>query len=543
MPQQILLLSGNVSSGKTTLSESLRLQYDHIYVLKTKVVIKELARKKLGKDIEAERRALQEFGTRLDEETKGQWVRDALRKLISKVDSEDPEAIVVIDAVRIREQIKAIRKAYGYLVRHIHLKTPLDTLERRYKRRKDSGLEELGSFSDVAADSTEVRVGELEKIADAVIDTKLCTKKDVLAKASRYLVFHARDNGRLVDVVVGGQYGSEGKGHIVSYLAREYSMIVRVGGPNAGHKVFFDEGPYTHHQLPSGTLRTNARLLIGPGATVNVERLMKEIAECNVNKDRLFIDPQAMVISKEDIEREAGLKKRISSTGQGVGFATARRITDRGKQINLAGMIPELKPFTQRKASDLLEEAYCNGDRILVEGTQGIALSIYHGQYPYVTSRDTSTAGALAEAGIPPTRTRKVVMVCRTFPIRVQDPKGGTSGPLEQEISWATVAKRAGLNAAKLNRSERTSTTDRRRRVGEFDWDLLRQATVIDGPTDIALTFTDYLDAQNEQARRYEQLTTDTIKFIGEVERVAKAPVSLISTRFDFRSIIDRRRW
>ena len=206
-------------------------------------------------------------------------------------------------------------------------------------------------------------------------------------------------------------------------------------------------------------------------------------------------------------------------------------------------MIPELKPFTQRKASDLLEEAYCNGDRILVEGTQGIALSIYHGQYPYVTSRDTSTAGALAEAGIPPTRTRKVVMVCRTFPIRVQDPKGGTSGPLEQEISWATVAKRAGLNAAKLNRSERTSTTDRRRRVGEFDWDLLRQATVIDGPTDIALTFTDYLDAQNEQARRYEQLTTDTIKFIGEVERVAKAPVSLISTRFDFRSIIDRRRW
>ncbi len=74
-------------------------------------------------------------------------------------------------------------------------------------------------------------------------------------------------------------------------------------------------------------------------------------------------------------------------------------------------MIPELKPFTQRKASDLLEEAYCNGDRILVEGTQGLALSIYHGQYPYVTSRDTSTAGALAEAGIPPTRTRKVVMV------------------------------------------------------------------------------------------------------------------------------------
>lgn len=543
MPQQILLLSGNVSSGKTTLSESLQTQYAHIYVLKTKLIIQDLARKKLGKDIEPERRSLQEFGTRLDEETKGQWVRDALRKLVSKVDKEDPTAIVIVDAVRIREQIKAIRKAYGYLVRHIHLKTPVDTLERRYKRRKGSGLKELQSFSEVQEDSTEVRVRELEEIADAVIDTKLCTKEDVLAKASRYLEFHARDKGRLVDVVVGGQYGSEGKGHIISYLAREYSMIVRVGGPNAGHKVFFDEGPYTHHQLPSGTLRTNARLLIAPGATINVERLLKEVAECNVNKERLFIDPQAMVISNEDIKNEMGLKRRISSTGQGVGFATARRITNRGKQISLARDIPELKPFTQRKASELLEEAYCNGDRILVEGTQGFALSIYHGQYPYVTSRDTSTAGALAESGIPPTRTRKVVMVCRTFPIRVEDPKGSTSGPLAQETSWAKVARRANLNAANLYRTERTSTTDRRRRVGEFDWDLLRQSSVIDGPTDIALTFADYLDVKNEQARRYEQLTTETIRFVEEVERVAMAPVSLISTRFDFRGIIDRRRW
>src|SRR6185436_10123123 len=139
----------------------------------------------------------------------------------------------------------------------------------------------------------------------------------------------------------------EGKGHIASYLAPEYSLLVRVGGPNAGHKVFLADGPYTHHQLPSGTLRSEAKLLIGAGAVLNVEYLMREIAECNVNRDRLSIDPRAMVISRADISREAGLKARIGSTGQGVGFATARRIVDRGKLIRLAGDVPELAPFIQ----------------------------------------------------------------------------------------------------------------------------------------------------------------------------------------------------
>ena len=160
-----------------------------------------------------------------------------------------------------------------------------------------------------------------------------------------------------------------------------------------------------------------------------------------------------------------------------------------------------------------------------------------------MTSRDTSVGGCLSEAGISPSRVRKVVVVCRTFPIRVQSPDGGTSGRLSQEISWENIAKRSGIKLAQLVKSERTSTTNRARRVGEFDWALLRKASALNGPTDIALTFTDYLDRRNEDARRYEQLQPDTIKFIEEVERVAAAPVSLISTRFDFRSIIDRRSW
>jgi adenylosuccinate synthase len=137
-------------------------------------------------------------------------------------------------------------------------------------------------------------------------------------------------------------------------------------------------------------------------------------------------------------------------------------------------------------------------------------------------------------------------MVVRTYPIRVADPKdnpGYTSGRLKREISFAEVATRAGLDAANIESAELTSTTKRKRRVGEFEWDQFKKACGLNAPTDLALTFVDYLSAKNRNARRYEQLTPDTIKWIEEVERLARAPASLISTRYSERAIIDRRNW
>jgi adenylosuccinate synthase len=99
------------------------------------------------------------------------------------------------------------------------------------------------------------------------------------------------------------------------------------------------------------------------------------------------------------------------------------------------------------------------------------------------------------------------------------------------------------VQLSELLEKEKGSRTHRRRRVGEFDWALLRRSASLNGPTDIALTFVDYISAMNRAARRFEQLTPETIRFIEEIERVAEAPVSLISTRFHFRSIIDRRSW
>jgi len=145
-------------------------------------------------------------------------------------------------------------------------------------------------------------------------------------------------------------------------------------------------------------------------------------------------------------------------------------------------------------------------------------------------------------------------MVVRSTPIRVGNPDGNEghiSGSLKHEISFRDVAEAAQLDPEDLERNEKTSTTRRPRRVGWFEWSQFRQACALNAPTDIVLTFADYIDAKNSDARRFEQLTQDTIKFIEELERVAQAPVSLINTRFprdeelklDLRTVIDRRNW
>jgi adenylosuccinate synthase len=349
---------------------------------------------------------------------------------------------------------------------------------------------------------------------------------------------------RLVDVLVGGQWGSEGKGNIVSHIAPEYQYLMRVGGPNAGHKVYGNP-IQTFHHLPSGTVGSNAHLLIGPGAVIRVPTLLDEIAKWGVDHDRLSIDPAAMIISDADIEREKARLSTIGSTAQGVGEATARKINDRGQLdgrgrslVQLARDIKGLRPYI-RETGTFLERAFLRREKVLLEGTQGTSLGIHHGSYPHVTSRDSTVSGCLAEAGISPSHVRRIVMVCRTYPIRV----GGKSGPMGREISMTEIARRSGLPLSEIQSTERTSTTNRPRRIAEFNWLQLRRSAMLNGPTNIALTFVDYLSKDNRNARRFEQLTEGTLEFIEEVERVSGVPVSLISTRFHWRNIIDRRSW
>jgi adenylosuccinate synthase len=536
MIEKIVLLSGPISVGKTTLADEL-CAHLNMDIFKTREVLEREGIVNRFKN----RKSLQQAGEHLDKMTRGAWVRDELVKWLN---SHPDIRSVVVDSVRILDQINVIRRAFGPKVIHVHLTAPIKDLERRFSKRIKVGREIKTTYAKAHEDPTEKQVESLKSFADIVIDTKRCTAEDVLVRVSSHLTFRPGKGRGYVDVLIGGQYGSEGKGQISAYLSPEYDLLVRDGGPNAGHQVYEEPRPYTHHQLPSGTRKCEAKLLIGPGATLNVDQLLKEIAECNVDIDRLRIDHNAMIISEEDVAYEKEGIGIIGSTGKGVGKAMARRISGRldSNPPKLARDIPELKPFLG-SAIEVLAEVYKNSGRVFLEGTQGTELSLYHGSYPYVTSRDTSVSGCLAEAGIPIDRVRRIVMVCRTYPIRVKSPADGTSGPMSQEISWKEVGRRANKSEKELCQAELTSTTHKLRRVGEFDWKLLRKSALLNGPTDIALTFTDYLSPKNASAMRFEQLHPDTINFIQEIELVTRARVSLIATGFSTRSIIDRRLW
>ena len=425
---------------------------------------------------------------------------------------------------------------------HIHLDASDKVLADRYAKRSNK-TKEFERYEDVRRSKTEREVRKLADLADTVVATDRCTPEAVLVRAIALLGLYPRICTPLVDVLVGGQYGSEGKGNIVGHIAPEYSLLVRVGGPNAGHKVYAEPEPEAYFHLPSGTERApKAQLLLGAGAVIYPPKLLLEIGTHHVDAERLSIDPHAMIIEDGDIEQEKAMLDTISSTAQGVGAASARKIMGRGGKTNprvrLAKEIDELRPFI-RESQAILERAFARGEHVLLEGTQGTSLSLHHGMYPWVTSRDTTVAGCLADAGIASTRVRRVIMVCRTYPIRV----GGPSGHMELEITYEELAARSGIDIAELKKTETTTTTKKQRRLAEFDWEQLHRSTMLNGPTDIALTFVDYLNRANREAYRFEQLKLESVQFIEEVERVSGVAVSLISTNFNWRNVIDRRSW
>ena len=537
-PLRIVLLSGPICSGKSSLGLQLQERHD-AKIIKTKDLIL-----KMSPRTRPERGKLQGAGQRLDKADGGAWVAKALQRTIDTATrGATPEGLFVVDSVRIAGQIDAIRRAYGAEVHHIHLTATAEELRARYKNRTRHEDEDV-DYETLKRNRTEKGIEELEPLADIVVHTDKCSEGAVLVRATALLNLYPRSNEALVDVLVGGQYGSEGKGNIVGHIAPEYDLLIRVGGPNAGHQVYAEPTPEKYYHLPSGTRRApNAQLLLGPGAVIYPPKLLEEIATHGVTVDRLIIDEQAMIISDEDIREEEARFSNISSTAQGVGIASARKLTGRSDYKDdmarfLARDVPELLPY-MGNARTVIADATVRGLRILLEGTQGTSLSVHHGRYPHVTTRDTTVSGCLADAGIPPFSVRKIIMVCRTFPIRV----GGPSGPMDYEVSIDEIHKRSGISVEVLKKTETTTTTQRPRRIAEFDWEQFKESVQLNGPTDIALTFVDYFGASNKTAFRFEQLGDETIRFVEEVERVSGRPVSLLSTDFGWRNVIDRRAW
>ena len=331
-------------------------------------------------------------------------------------------------------------------------------------------------------------------------------------------------------VLVGAQWGDEGKGKVIDVLSERADILIRYqGGHNAGHTVIADGKEFIFHLIPSGLLHRNKIGLIGNGVVIDPEALleeMKRLAERGVDVKRAVkVSDQAHVIfpyhKRLDLLEEATRPGRIGTTGRGIGpcyvdkaarsgirvadlcdgeqFAEKLRqnVTEKNRlfsalydepPLSYEELLARYRGYAKRIAPHVvnsvrfLREAMMKGKRLLFEGAQGTMLDVDHGTYPYVTSSNATAGGACAGAGVPPTAIDRVIGVVKSYTTRVGE------GPLPTEFSPAQMEQ------IRVKGREFGATTGRPRRCGWFDAVVARHAVWVNGCDSIAVTKLDVLD-------------------------------------------------
>ncbi len=335
-----------------------------------------------------------------------------------------------------------------------------------------------------------------------------------------------------VKIIVGAQWGDEGKGKIVDLLSEKADIVARYqGGANAGHTIVAHGTKYVLHLIPSGILQDDVQCVIGNGVVIDPVALMDEIAileSLGISiAGRLFISHKAHVIMPyhklldKAKEESAGASKSIGTTGRGIGpcyidkfnrtgirivdlldrdkFAEKLRTTIAEKnqvltkiyeqeQLNVEQIVTEYLEFDKKidpyitDTTLLLNNAVREGKNILMEGAQGALLDVDHGTYPFVTSSNPTSGGACTGLGVPPTAVHSIIGVVKAYSTRVGN------GPFPTELH-----NDIGEHLRK-NGHEFGATTGRPRRCGWLDLVALKYSVMINGITEIALTKMDVLD-------------------------------------------------
>lgn len=321
----------------------------------------------------------------------------------------------------------------------------------------------------------------------------------------------------MIRIILDGQFGSCGKGAVVSVLSRleKPDTVVRMGGPQAGHSMKdLDGNTHVMRQIPCAW-HTGPRLVIGRGAIIDPQILEREIELIGEACGRLLVDTDAFMLEErhraaESVESfgEAG------STREGVGavrMQMAMRTADRIGDLGMGNPPEWLTPFLWEDTSDTLRELLADGKDVWIEATQGFGLSLTaSGFYPFVTSTDITPQRLLADAGLHWGDAEvKTTMLLRTFPIRIE----GNSGPLD-EMDWNELP----IPPAHI---EITSVTKRPRRIGRFNWHQVDHAIIECRPTELIITFLDYLKKE------------DRLPFIRQIERRWGIPVVWGSVGFE----------
>ena len=328
-------------------------------------------------------------------------------------------------------------------------------------------------------------------------------------------------------VVVGGFFGDEGKGKIISYLALhdKPSIVVRGGaGPNAGHTIKDDDKTYKVRMLPSGFLNKDAKVMVGPGVVVNPDVLLKEVNDFGV-EGRAFLDFNCGIIEKShrDADSQGRLKEKIGSTGSGTGPANAERAM---RTLKLAKEIEQLTPYLIDVPLEV-NSALDRNENVLIEGTQGTHLSLWHGTYPFVTTKDVTASGICADVGIGPKKVDDVIVVFKAYLTRV-----GT-GPMPGELSEEETSQ--------LGWEEFGTVTGRLRRAAEFDFELAKRAVMLSSANQISITKLDVRFPNCAGITSYNELEEDAKSFIKNIEEELGVKVTLIGTGPSINDVIDLR--
>lgn len=337
-----------------------------------------------------------------------------------------------------------------------------------------------------------------------------------------------------ITVVVGAQFGSEGKGAIAAHLTKDYGrhdVAVRVAGPNAGHTAYDSDGrEWKLRAVPVAAVTSRTcQLHIAAGSEVDPDVLFDEIQRLDKAghgvTGRLTVHPSATMIERKHLNDEAslGLVGRIGSTGKGIGAARSARIMREARtfehyaqdQLGFGASSHLLSAHGPFDLADL--------GRVLVEGTQGYGLGLHTEFYPHVTSSDCRAIDFLAMAGIFPWSTYgggfRIVVVARMNPIRV----AGNSGPLEGETTWEAL----GLP------EERTTVTNKVRRVGAWDSELVHNAIAANGGGDyspvveLALTMWDHHRPEEYGKTR---LNAESLSDLSAMEDTFETNIRLVGT-------------
>lgn len=343
-----------------------------------------------------------------------------------------------------------------------------------------------------------------------------------------------------IKVVVGGQYGSEGKGHVVAQLAQRDGLagkratLVRVAGPNAGHTVYDWQGrKWAMRQIPAAAVtRTDAKVVIAAGSEIDPDVLRSEITALEDAgipiRGRLYIDHQATVLTQnhKGIEQAMNMTENIGSTAKGIGAARSARV------MRQAPIASEALGMATVDTARILRADLLDSVNVYIEGCQGYGLGLHAGYYPFCTSSDCRAVDFLAMAGLSPwmvpSTKLEVWVTLRTHPIRV----AGNSGPMAHETTWEALNDMTDGYI----KPEVTTVTKKVRRVGMWDPRLAEQAVIANGGgagqsnivVRVALTFIDYIDPTMAESTRI--VTGLAREFIQKVEDETGVSVEMITT-------------